>query len=180
MANSILGAGIIGLPFAISEAGFFTGLFLLVVLCGVTDWTIRLIVVDAKMCGRGSYIGIMEFCFGWWGRVAVSFFQVGRQGRLRMTFRNRQVALADTASHSLYTVRFRARRVGSDSQTKRGHLDPHRRLWPLTDLPLGLLYFQHVRMWRNHRRHHSLSHPIHLPLSHRPFHSPVSINIRKS
>ncbi|CAK5265775.1 unnamed protein product [Mycena citricolor] len=75
MANSILGAGIIGLPYAVSQAGFFTGLFLLVVLCGVTDWTIRLIVVNAKMSGTHSYIDIMTHCFGSSGRAAVSFFQ---------------------------------------------------------------------------------------------------------
>ncbi|KAI0268713.1 amino acid transporter [Gloeopeniophorella convolvens] len=75
MANSILGAGIIGLPYAISRAGFFTGMFLLVVLCGVTDWTIRLIVTNAKLSGTNSYIGIMDRCFGSSGRAAVSFFQ---------------------------------------------------------------------------------------------------------
>jgi len=75
MANSILGAGIIGLPYAIRQAGFVTGLILLVVLCAVTDWTIRLIVVNAKMSGRSSYIEIMHHCFGSSGRAAVSFFQ---------------------------------------------------------------------------------------------------------
>ncbi|KAJ7072315.1 amino acid transporter [Mycena amicta] len=75
MANSILGAGIIGLPYAVSQAGFFTGLFLLVVLCGVTDWTIRLIVINAKLSGTHSYIDIMTHCFGSSGRAAVSFFQ---------------------------------------------------------------------------------------------------------
>ncbi|KAJ7346632.1 amino acid transporter [Mycena albidolilacea] len=75
MANSILGAGIIGLPYAVSQAGFFTGLFLLVVLCGVTDWTIRLIVINAKLSGTHSYIDIMNHCFGSSGRAAVSFFQ---------------------------------------------------------------------------------------------------------
>ncbi|KAI5455454.1 hypothetical protein NCC49_000264 [Naganishia albida] len=75
MSNSILGAGIIGLPFAIAEAGFFTGVALLIILCGVTDWTIRLIILNAKLSGRDSYIGIMEACFGYPGRVAVSFFQ---------------------------------------------------------------------------------------------------------
>ncbi|KAH8107930.1 amino acid transporter [Cristinia sonorae] len=81
MANSILGAGIIGkflsigLPYAIRQAGFFTGIALLVVLCAVTDWTIRLIVVNAKMSGRNSYIDIMDHCFGPSGRAAVSFFQ---------------------------------------------------------------------------------------------------------
>ncbi|KAI0305606.1 transmembrane amino acid transporter protein-domain-containing protein [Multifurca ochricompacta] len=75
MANSILGAGIIGLPYAMSRAGFFTGMFLLVVLCCVTDWTIRLIVLNAKLSGTNSYIGIMNHCFGSSGRAAVSFFQ---------------------------------------------------------------------------------------------------------
>ncbi|EJF65063.1 AAAP amino acid permease [Dichomitus squalens] len=75
MANSILGAGIIGLPYAVRQAGFFVGLVLLVVLCGVTDWTIRLIVLNAKLSGQNSYIGIMNHCFGSSGRAAVSFFQ---------------------------------------------------------------------------------------------------------
>lgn len=64
-----------GLPYAVSEAGFFTGLILLLVLCYVTDWTIRLIVINAKMSGRHSYIEIMNHCFGPSGRAAVSFFQ---------------------------------------------------------------------------------------------------------
>lgn len=58
-----------------SQAGFVFGLVLLVVLCGVTDWTIRLIVVNAKLSGRTSYIDIMGHCFGPTGRAAVSVFQ---------------------------------------------------------------------------------------------------------
>ncbi|KAF9049747.1 amino acid transporter [Panaeolus papilionaceus] len=75
MANSILGAGIIGLPYAVRQAGFFMGLFMLIVLSGVTDWTIRLIVVNAKLSGGHSYLDIMHHCFGPSGRAAVSFFQ---------------------------------------------------------------------------------------------------------
>ena len=70
---SIIGSS--GLPYAIRQAGFFTGVILLVVLCGVTDWTIRLIVLNAKLSGQSSYIGIMNHCFGSSGRAAVSFFQ---------------------------------------------------------------------------------------------------------
>lgn len=66
---------LLGLPYAVSQAGFFTGLILLVVLCGVTDWTIRLIVINAKMSGAHSYIDIMTHCYGSSGRAAVSFFQ---------------------------------------------------------------------------------------------------------
>ncbi|GAA6016112.1 hypothetical protein JCM10207_004448 [Rhodosporidiobolus poonsookiae] len=75
MSNSILGAGIIGLPYALREAGFFTGILLLLVLGAVTDWTIRLIVLNAKMSGRRTYIDILDSCFGRHGRAAASFFQ---------------------------------------------------------------------------------------------------------
>ncbi|EGN99764.1 hypothetical protein SERLA73DRAFT_88414 [Serpula lacrymans var. lacrymans S7.3] len=74
MANSILGAGA-GLPYAVSQAGFVLGIILLVVLCLITDWTIRLVVINAKLSGRNSYIEIMNSCFGSSGRAAVSVFQ---------------------------------------------------------------------------------------------------------
>lgn len=44
-------------------------------LCGVTDWTIRLIVINAKLSGGRSYIDIMSTCYGSSGRAAISFFQ---------------------------------------------------------------------------------------------------------
>jgi sodium-coupled neutral amino acid transporter 11 len=64
-----------GLPYALNQAGFVAGLVLLVALAWITDWTIRLIVVNAKLSGRTSYIDIMDHCFGPSGRAAVSFFQ---------------------------------------------------------------------------------------------------------
>ncbi|KNZ44974.1 hypothetical protein VP01_861g5 [Puccinia sorghi] len=75
MANSILGAGIIGLPYALRNAGFFTGTVMVIVLGFVTDWSIRLIALNSKMTGQRSYIGILEQCFGFPGKAAVSFFQ---------------------------------------------------------------------------------------------------------
>lgn len=45
-------------------------------LCAVTDWTIRLIVINAKLSGGRSYIDIMTTCYGSSGRAAVSFFQI--------------------------------------------------------------------------------------------------------
>ena len=64
-----------GLPYAVRQAGFVTGLVLLVLICGITDWTIRLIVTNAKLSGRPSYIDVMNHCFGSTGRAAVSLFQ---------------------------------------------------------------------------------------------------------
>ncbi|SPO32175.1 related to amino acid vacuolar transport protein AVT2 [Ustilago trichophora] len=75
MANSILGAGIVGLPYSMRESGFVAGLGLLVGLSFLTDWTIRLIVLNAKLSGRITYIEIMEHCFGPNGKAAVSIFQ---------------------------------------------------------------------------------------------------------
>ncbi len=43
MANSIIGAGIIGQPYAIRQCGLLTGVIMLVVLTVVVDWTIRYI-----------------------------------------------------------------------------------------------------------------------------------------
>ncbi|CAG8759611.1 10170_t:CDS:2, partial [Racocetra persica] len=61
MANSIIGAG---LPYSFLEAGIFTGMILLVVLTIAVDWTIRLLVLNAKLSGRSTYQDIMHFCFG--------------------------------------------------------------------------------------------------------------------
>lgn len=79
-----------GLPYAVRQAGFFTGIILLIVLCAVTDWTIRLIVINAKMSGRKSYIAIMDHCFGGSGRAAVSLFQFAMAfgGRYFVMFRH--------------------------------------------------------------------------------------------
>lgn len=75
MANSIIGAGIIGQPYALRQAGFVTGVTLLILLTITVDWTIRLIVINSKMSGRDSFQGTMEHCFGRGGLIAISVAQ---------------------------------------------------------------------------------------------------------
>jgi sodium-coupled neutral amino acid transporter 11 len=75
MSNSILGAGIIGQPYAFKEAGLAAGITLLLVLTVVVDWTIRLIVINSKMSGRNTFQGTVEFCFGKWGLLVISAAQ---------------------------------------------------------------------------------------------------------
>lgn len=75
MANSIIGAGIIGQPYAFRQAGLLAGVVLLVVLTAAVDWTIRLIVVNSKLSGASSFQGTVERCFGRTGLVAVSVAQ---------------------------------------------------------------------------------------------------------
>ncbi|KAI9738505.1 MAG: hypothetical protein M1818_005402 [Claussenomyces sp. TS43310] len=75
MTNSIIGAGIIGQPYALRQAGCLTGVILLIVLTITVDWTIRLIVINSKLSGRHSFQGTMEHCFGRAGLMAISVAQ---------------------------------------------------------------------------------------------------------
>ncbi|KAK1999997.1 transmembrane amino acid transporter [Colletotrichum falcatum] len=75
MANSIIGAGIIGQPYAFKQAGLLAGTILLVVLTFVVDWTICLIVINSKLSGSNSFQGTVEHCFGRTGLIAISVAQ---------------------------------------------------------------------------------------------------------
>ncbi|CAL3967458.1 hypothetical protein PZA11_003757 [Diplocarpon coronariae] len=75
MANSIIGAGIIGQPYALRQAGLLTGIILLIGLTIMVDWTIGLIVVNTKLSGSNSFQGTVEHCFGKSGLVAISIAQ---------------------------------------------------------------------------------------------------------
>ncbi|TVY50055.1 Vacuolar amino acid transporter [Lachnellula occidentalis] len=75
MANSIIGAGIIGQPYAFRQAGLLTGIILLIGLTITVDWTIRLIVINSKMSGSNSFQGTVEHCFGKTGLIAISVAQ---------------------------------------------------------------------------------------------------------
>jgi sodium-coupled neutral amino acid transporter 11 len=86
MANSIIGAGIIGQPYAIRNAGLITGTLLLIVLTIIVDWTIRLIVINSKLSGTDSFQATVQHCFGKSGLIAISLAQwllyVGLHGRM--------------------------------------------------------------------------------------------------
>ncbi|KAJ9619564.1 hypothetical protein H2203_008344 [Taxawa tesnikishii (nom. ined.)] len=75
MANSIIGAGIIGQPYALRQAGLVTGVLLLVCLTVLVDWTIRLIVTNSKLSGANSFQTTVEHCFGKSGLIAISIAQ---------------------------------------------------------------------------------------------------------
>ncbi|KAK1240088.1 hypothetical protein MKX08_007530 [Trichoderma sp. CBMAI-0020] len=75
MANSIIGAGIIGQPYAMRQAGLLAGTVLLIALTAVVDWTICLIVINSKLSGTSSFQGTVEHCFGRPGLIAISVAQ---------------------------------------------------------------------------------------------------------
>ncbi|KAL7942089.1 transmembrane amino acid transporter domain-containing protein [Trichoderma barbatum] len=75
MANSIIGAGIIGQPYAMRQAGLLAGTLLLIALTIVVDWTICLIVINSKLSGTSSFQGTVQHCFGRPGLIAISVAQ---------------------------------------------------------------------------------------------------------
>ncbi|KAJ5665747.1 uncharacterized protein N7477_008195 [Penicillium maclennaniae] len=75
MANSIIGAGIIGQPYALRQAGLTMGILLLTALTVTVDWTIRLIVINSKLSGADSFQATMQHCFGRSGLIAISIAQ---------------------------------------------------------------------------------------------------------
>ncbi|KAJ1511149.1 hypothetical protein HMI54_001009 [Coelomomyces lativittatus] len=74
--NSIIGAGIISLPYAISQAGIVLGSVLLIGIAFLVDWTALLLVRAGKLSGQTSYQSIMGVTFGRWGSWSITAFQV--------------------------------------------------------------------------------------------------------
>lgn len=75
MANSIIGAAIVGQPYAVRQAGLTTGILLMIGLTIMVDWTIRLIVVNSKLSGADSFQATVQHCFGRAGLIAISLTQ---------------------------------------------------------------------------------------------------------
>lgn len=75
MANSIIGAGIIGQSYALRQSGMVMGIILLTALTVAVDWTIRLIVINSKLSGADSFQATMQHCFGKSGLIAISIAQ---------------------------------------------------------------------------------------------------------
>lgn len=76
MANSIIGAGVIGQAYAVKQAGLVGGTFLLIILTFIIDWTIRLMVTNSKLSGMRTYQSTVKHCFGRTGEVIVSVAQL--------------------------------------------------------------------------------------------------------
>lgn len=75
MANSIIGAGIIGQAYAVRESGLVGGILLLIGLTFVIDWTIRLMVLNAKMSGTDTFQSTVAHCFGKFGLITITLAQ---------------------------------------------------------------------------------------------------------
>lgn len=64
MVNAIIGAGIVGIPFAIKEAGLVAGIFLVFLCAILTEKSLRVLIETAKLMKVPSYETVMEVAFG--------------------------------------------------------------------------------------------------------------------
>ncbi|KAJ2862796.1 hypothetical protein GGI22_002106, partial [Coemansia erecta] len=98
LTNAIIGAGVIGLPYAMRKAGLLVGLVMIVGLALLVDWTLRILALNSKLSGRQTYQGLVEYCFGRWGLLASSLFQGMMAGGGMASF---IVIVGDTLPHVL-------------------------------------------------------------------------------
>ncbi|QPG73042.1 hypothetical protein FOA43_000346 [Brettanomyces nanus] len=75
MTNSIIGAGIVGIPRALKNMGLLSGIVLLIVLALLNDWTLRLIILNTKLSGAKTYTGFVTKNFGRIGKIVVLLSQ---------------------------------------------------------------------------------------------------------
>ncbi|KAK9884207.1 hypothetical protein WA026_005158 [Henosepilachna vigintioctopunctata] len=73
--NSIIGSGVIGIPYALHRAGFGFGMVLLILVAYITDYSIILMIKCGHISGKFSYQGIMEAAFGRPGYLLLGILQ---------------------------------------------------------------------------------------------------------
>jgi sodium-coupled neutral amino acid transporter 11 len=71
-AAQILGAGVGGMPFALKEAGFWSGCFLMLIVAATSDYTVRLLIRLGQQVKKKYYEQLVQSQFGRVGYLAVS------------------------------------------------------------------------------------------------------------
>lgn len=65
----------IGIPFAFKEAGLITGIFLMIMMGVLTDYSLRLLIHLSEVSGRSTYQNLVFYYAGRSGFIALSFAQ---------------------------------------------------------------------------------------------------------
>lgn len=73
--NSIIGSGIIGIPFAMKQAGFGLGIILLILVAMITDYSIILLIEAGKLSNTNTYQDMMLVACGRPGFYLLTFLQ---------------------------------------------------------------------------------------------------------
>ncbi|XP_066468225.1 putative sodium-coupled neutral amino acid transporter 11 isoform X1 [Tiliqua scincoides] len=73
--NSIIGSGIIGLPYSMRQAGFPLGILLLLSVGYITDYSIILLIKGGNLSGTNSYQALVKKTYGLIGYLILSTLQ---------------------------------------------------------------------------------------------------------
>ncbi|KAK2525993.1 Slc38a11 [Columba guinea] len=73
--NSIIGSGIIGLPYSMKEAGFPLGVLLLFVVAYITDYSIILLIKGGNLSSTNTYQELVRKTYGLVGYLILSTLQ---------------------------------------------------------------------------------------------------------
>ncbi|XP_042302950.1 putative sodium-coupled neutral amino acid transporter 11 isoform X2 [Sceloporus undulatus] len=73
--NSIIGSGMIGLPYSLKQAGFPLGIMLLLGVAYITDYSIILLIKGGKLSGTNSYQALVNKTYGFVGHLILSALQ---------------------------------------------------------------------------------------------------------
>ncbi|NXT06666.1 AVT2 protein, partial [Prunella fulvescens] len=73
--NSIIGSGVIGLPYSMKEAGFPLGILLLFVVALITDYSIILLIKGGNLSNTKTYQELVRKTYGLVGYLILSILQ---------------------------------------------------------------------------------------------------------
>ncbi|XP_073925647.1 putative sodium-coupled neutral amino acid transporter 11 [Castor canadensis] len=75
VVNSIIGSGIIGLPYSMKQAGFPLGILLLFWVSYITDFSLILLIKGGALSGTDTYQSLVNKTFGFPGYLLLSVLQ---------------------------------------------------------------------------------------------------------
>ncbi|XP_060034249.1 putative sodium-coupled neutral amino acid transporter 11 [Erinaceus europaeus] len=75
VVNSIIGSGIIGLPYSMKQAGFPLGILLLFWVSYITDFSLILLIKGGTLSGTDTYQSLVNKTFGFAGFLLLSVLQ---------------------------------------------------------------------------------------------------------
>lgn len=99
--NSIIGSGVIGIPYALNRSGFGLGLFLLFSIAVLTDYSLCILVKAGNMAGVSTYQDVVEAAFGRPGFYLLTLIQFIYPFIAMISY---NVIIGDTATKVLYRL----------------------------------------------------------------------------
>ncbi|XP_067932811.1 putative sodium-coupled neutral amino acid transporter 11 [Watersipora subatra] len=73
--NSIIGAGVIGIPYALHQAGIGLGIILIISIAALTDYSIVLLIQGGNLANTKTYQGLVNTTFGKVGFLLLTAMQ---------------------------------------------------------------------------------------------------------